>query len=387
MVKTKLIKIVNIKSKIIQGKFGDGRYYGYTDKKLISLVKITLNNKQFGFGESLVGIYSPKLFQVNVDYLSKYFVGKNIDEAFIELKKLQDNKFFFNQGILKSILSSLEIALISCKSKNDVCSFAETVNKIYLKSKFKKSKFVEIYASAGSIKSSIKNLINDFKFAKSLNINRVKIRLNLNKDFSKIIRTIKNYTDNYAIDLIANTFKPNNNKKKLIQFLRLANKNKFLWLEEPVGVESIGDSKFLSKYNNIFVSYGENFTAYYDYLMLLKLRYIKFINVDVSHCSISDLIKLILFIRKNKIKKKIILHCWGSIINLNASIEVASLFKNEIYMVEFPITKFELNDFYISSVKIKNSRVKTENYLTNVENKYNKLKINKISEKNKFRFA
>lgn len=121
--------------------------------------------------------------------------------------------------------------------------------------------------------------------------------------------------------------------------------------------------------------------------MLLKLRYIKFLNVDVSHCSISDLIKLILFIRKNKIKKKIILHCWGSIINLNASIEVASLFKNEIYMVEFPITKFELNDFYISSVKIKNSRVKTENYLTNVENKYNKLKINKISEKNKFRFA
>ena len=73
MVKTKLIKIVNIKSKIIQGKFGDGRYYGYTDKKLISLVKITLNNKQFGFGESLVGIYSPKLFQVNVDYLSNYF--------------------------------------------------------------------------------------------------------------------------------------------------------------------------------------------------------------------------------------------------------------------------------------------------------------------------
>ncbi len=132
MVKTKLIKIVNIKSKIIQGKFGDGRYYGYTDKKLISLVKITLNNKQFGFGESLVGIYSPKLFQVNVDYLSNFFVGKNIDEAFIELKKLQDNKFFFNQGILKSILSSLEIALISCKSKNDVCSFAETVNKIYL---------------------------------------------------------------------------------------------------------------------------------------------------------------------------------------------------------------------------------------------------------------
>ena len=158
-------------------------------------------------------------------------------------------------------------------------------------------------------------------------------------------------------------------------------------MEEPVEVESIGDSKFLSKYNNIFVSYGENFTSYYDYLMLLKLRYIKFLNVDVSHCSISDLIKLILFIRKNKIKKKIILHCWGSIINLNASIEVASLFKNEIYMVEFPITKFELNDFYISSVKIKNSRVKTENYLTNVENKYNKLKINKISEKNKFRFA
>ena len=93
MVKTKLIRIKNIKSKLISGKFGDQKYYGYGDKKIISLVKITLNNGNYGYGESLVGIYSPKLFELNLNYLSKYFIGKTISEGFEELK-LQYNNFF-----------------------------------------------------------------------------------------------------------------------------------------------------------------------------------------------------------------------------------------------------------------------------------------------------
>ena len=63
MVKTKLIKIINIKTKIIQGKFGNGKYFGYKDNKIISLVKFKTNTGIYGFGESLVGIYSPELFR------------------------------------------------------------------------------------------------------------------------------------------------------------------------------------------------------------------------------------------------------------------------------------------------------------------------------------
>ena len=185
MVKTKLIRIKNIKSKLISGKFGDQKYYGYGDKKIISLVKITLNNGNYGYGESLVGIYSPKLFELNLNYLSKYFIGKTISEGFEELKKLQYNKFFFYQGIIKSILSAIEIALISNHSQINKCSFADSIVKTFIKSHIKKENSVEIYASAGSIKSSLKNLKKDFIKAKELKINRIKIRLDINRNYKK----------------------------------------------------------------------------------------------------------------------------------------------------------------------------------------------------------
>ena len=121
-------------------------------------------------------------------------------------------------------------------------------------------------------------------------------------------------------------------------------------------------------------------------MSLLEKKYIKFLNIDISHCSIGDTIKLILYIRKNKVKTRIILHCWGSLINLNTSIELASIFPKEIILVEFPITKFELNDFFIIVVTIRNSKVKSSNYLELIENNYDK-KINyNQKEKDKFRF-
>ena len=71
---------------------------------------------------------------------------------------------------------------------------------------------------------------------------------------------------------------------------------------------------------------------------------------------------------------------------MNTSIELASIFPKEIILVEFPITKFELNDFFIEGVTIKNSKVKSSNYLEQIENNYDK-KINyNQKEKDKFRF-
>jgi L-alanine-DL-glutamate epimerase-like enolase superfamily enzyme len=386
MVKKNKIIIQKIETKILKGKFGDGKYFGYGDNKIISLVKITLSNKVFGFGESLVGIYSPKLFDCNVSYLSSYFLNKTINESLLIIKNLQNNKFFFYQGLIKSILAAFEIAILSNYSKLNNCPISTSIGKLLLKKKINKSKYVNVYASAGSIKSSIKDLKSDFTRAKSLNFNKIKIRLNLNTNYKKKIIFTQKFFNNFAIDLIANTYKKNNNQKKLTSFLKFIQKRRILWLEEPINVEEITNKEHLKKFKRINVSYGENFTSYYDYLSLLEKKYIKFLNIDISHCSIGDIIKLILYIRKNKVKTRIILHCWGSLINLNTSIELASIFPKEIILVEFPITKFELNDFFIEEVTIKNSKVKSSNYLEQIENNYDK-KINyNQKEKDKFRF-
>ena len=218
MVKKNKVVIKRIESKIIKGKFGDGKYFGYGKNKIVSLIKITLSNSNFGFGESLVGIYSPKLFDYNINYLSKYFLNKTINESLLIIQNLQNNKFFFYQGLIKSVLSAFEIALISNYSKLNGCSISTSINKLFLKKKINKSESVEVYASAGSINSSILDLKNDFIRAKNLNFDKIKIRINLNKNYKKIINFTENFFENYAIDLIANTFKKNNDKKNCLIF-------------------------------------------------------------------------------------------------------------------------------------------------------------------------
>ena len=89
---------------------------------------------------------------------------------------------------------------------------------------------------------------------------------------------------------------------------------------------------------------------------------------------------------ENKIKKKIILHCWGSIINLNASLEIASILKKYIYKVEFPITDFTLNDFFIKTKLIKNSAIYLNNNLEDIETFYENKPRFIISDRNKFKF-
>ena len=54
-------------------------------------------------------------------------------------------------------------------------------------------------------------------------------------------------------------------------------------------------------------------------------------------------------------------------------------------MVELPITDFSLNNFYINSLEIKDSKLKLENKLEYIDKFYDKIKYNN-SENNKFRF-
>ena len=80
-------------------------------------------------------------------------------------------------------------------------------------------------------------------------------------------------------------------------------------------------------------------------------------NIDVSHITITELVEIVIYLEKNKFRRKILFHCWGGVINLQTSLELASLFKDQIYMTEFPIADFSLNNSFIHNVEIKDSKV------------------------------
>ena len=100
----KSIKISKVESFLQKGSFGNGKYYGYKSYKVIGLVKIHTNKGFTGIGESLVGVYSPYLFKLNLNFLSDLLLNKTFTESLKILNDIQKNK----GAIINKILVSKE---------------------------------------------------------------------------------------------------------------------------------------------------------------------------------------------------------------------------------------------------------------------------------------
>tara|TARA_B100000787_G_scaffold159998_1_gene138676 strand:- start:4423 stop:5598 length:1176 start_codon:yes stop_codon:yes gene_type:complete len=374
MEQIKKIKVKSINSKILFGDFGNGKYFGYKNKKIISLVEIKLSNKLSGFGESLVGIYSPDLYKKNLEYLSKFFINKNVYECLEVSKNLQKNKFFFYSGLLKSILASIEIAIFNLIAKLKKKTFAEALNDYFFLGKRVLLNDISVYASAGSIRSTLRDLEKDLSLSEKLKIKNIKIRLNIKSEYKKKITILKSKNFKFAIDLISNTFEDNEILKfpKFLSFIKNFNP---LWIEEVLNVDKLWDFQELKKKHNIKYSYGENFNSKFDFYNLIKFYKFDYINVDISHITITELVDMVILLEKNNFKNKILFHCWGGVINLQTSLELASLFRDQVYMTEFPIADFSLNNDFVHNVDIVDSKVNL--------NSINRMNINDIHAKDK----
>jgi L-alanine-DL-glutamate epimerase-like enolase superfamily enzyme len=379
------IKITGISSKILSGKFGGGHYYGYKNDKIISLVKIESGSK-FGFGESLIGTYSPELYKKNIEYFAGKLKSKNIFEAIKIIETYKNNKFFFYQGFLKGILASLEFAILSLISNKLKISLADCINEIYFQKKQKKNKIIQIYSSAGSVNSNLNHLKKDIRKSLKLGINIMKLRIDLSKKYEKKIEYADKNLKKFSVDLIANSFSKNNNMQKVKKFLTYAKNKKILWIEEVININNFELFSKIKHFSKLKFSYGENFNSYFDYYSLLKKYKLNYINIDIGHCSITDFRKIIQYLSTQKKKKKIIFHCWGSLINLFSTLELATLFNDYVYMVEFPIADFKLNDFFLKDCKINNSKIYLQDELKIIEKKYNKFPTINHYEKKCFSF-
>jgi len=380
------IKISKIETINLKGSFGNGKYFGYGKYKVLGLVKVTTNKKISGLGECLVGVYSPELLNINIKYILKFLKNKNLEETLTEIENLQKNKFFFDTGILKSVLSSLEIAIFDILSQINKCTLRDTFKFFFFKNK-KVKNFVDIYASAGSIKSNLKDLHTEIKISRKIGIDRFKARLDINNDvFKKKLEILNNETEEFAVDLITNTYEKNQNHKKLRNFLRQVEVYSPLWIEEILNKDQLYLFFKINKKYNLKFSYGENFNSYYDFVNLLSIYKFDYINPDISHLSLRNLVKLINYIKSNNLKKKIILHCWGGSINLFTSLSIAACAPDVIKLVEFPITDFSLNKYFIENASIKNSKFEFDDKIYSNSQTLKNIKNSNIKNKLTFHF-
>ena len=192
----------------------------------------------------------------------------------------------------------------------------------------------------------------------------------------------------FSVDLICNTYEKNKNYYNLRKFLTYIHRFNPKWIEEALNVNDLHKFNEVKKIKPLSFSYGENFNSIFDYYNLAYYYKFKYINVDVSHITITDLIGLINLIEKKKLKTKIIFHCWGGIINLHTSLEIASLMKKNIEMVEFPIADFSLNNEFINSVNAKKSIIDLKSIdRKNINQFYlKKIKKKKLNKYSKYEF-
>ena len=389
MVALKKIKISKIESLVIKGNFGEGQYYGYKKLKLVSFIKIYTNTKNIGIGESLIGTYSPTLFIKNINFLNSIIAKRNIQQTLLILENLQKNKFFFNNGILKSLIAAIEIAVINLISEIKEQNFMKTATEVYFKNfSSQNHDCVDIYSSAGSINSNLTSLKNDIHKSKMLNIDRIKIRLKTDSNFKAKINLLKNNIRDFSFDLIANTYEKNRDYKKLEKFLSYIKNLKPMWIEEILNVNDLDNFHRIRNKFKLKFSYGENFNSFYDFINLIKYYKFDYINPDITHMPLSELSKIISFLKNNNLRKKIIFHCWGSVVSTHTALQIARIFNDFVKFVEFPITNFSLNNEFVDQSEIFNSKFyfndefNINRYYSNVEN----IRSNKILKKYSFNF-
>ena len=143
------IKIKQVDSLTQKSRFGDGKYFGYKKYKYLGIIKLTTDKKIIGYGETLVGVYSPKLFKINLSFISQFLITNDLSKSLNELNELKRNKFFFDNGILKSIISGVEMAIFDILAQANRTNHSN-IMKNFFKTKQQLSSKINIYASPKS---------------------------------------------------------------------------------------------------------------------------------------------------------------------------------------------------------------------------------------------
>tara|TARA_X000000950_G_scaffold287803_1_gene401742 strand:+ start:6159 stop:7295 length:1137 start_codon:yes stop_codon:yes gene_type:complete len=326
----------------ISSKYGDGKVFGQArGVKSITIIAIHTNKKIIGYGETYAGVYTPDVIDEIVKYLSSYFIGKQINN-----EKILDQiniPFVGQYGLIKSVLSGIEIAIYDILSKIHKLSLSKYLN-------HKSSNSINIYASGGSVTYDIKEILKEVNYIQDKGFKSYKMRVgfqSLKKDIGRVTNAINNlnYDSKLMIDAIMGSLKKKWNYNEAISFISNIKSKKILWIEEPLDPSNLKDYSKLRLNSKIPIAFGESFTNINEFTNSLLLNCSHYLQPDVTHCGIQDSKRLVKI--KNKIK--IAMHCWGSPISFLANLNFALAYSKVEYM-EYPLVKLEFMEHQLDNL-------------------------------------
>jgi hypothetical protein len=322
-----------------------------------------------GFSEIYCGTYRFIFLKKIIEYLFSELEGKDIDKDLV-LKNFLHQPFISGGGIVEIINS----AFYNCYymiEKN--CNF-------YFKNNFN----FKLYASGGTLSSSIDEIKNQIMFVNDNNLEALKIRLDYRdlKNSLDRIDLLSSSNCNFAIDLIYNTNYLNRLDFDLSNIIHNDKIDNLLWIEEPVFPSSAGIDweKNISYIKEIGydIALGESLSSITELQFLALYEYIDIIQLDVTHNS--DYERLASFMDINEGKKKFGIHNWGSILGQIQNLNMLNTSKNiknlwwelPLYSTKFDQELLEILNIHsnVELLEIKNLNLDSIiNFLTNHEEK------------------
>ena len=349
-----MLKIKSINTKKISNIYVGNKIYG---NKFSSILVIKTNKSDLvGYGETYLSVYVPEIINDCLKYFSQKLINRNPLEIEKNVNELQI-PFVTHNGLIKGLISGLEIALWDIKSK----FYKKPLFKLLNKNKFHNE--VSCYASSGALKLDPKKLKLDVASVLKNGFMAYKMRIGnskWNKDLQRIRAAKKALGKNLImIDAIMGSHKKKWTMSEAEKKLKFLSKFNPTWIEEPLNPYDIYDYKILKKKINSPIAFGEQYTTYEEFFSAVKNKCSDFIQPDITMVGYTDGKKLISLIKKES--KKIALHVWGSPISLLSNLHFAVAFK-EVNWLEVPFSDFnKINAKLNNNLIIKNGKISFKN--------------------------
>ena len=331
------MKIVDINGFALSSAYGDGGNFGQPlGVKSVGLVEIKTDSNIDGIGETYSGVYTPELISVIIDQIKPVLIGKDALDI-NEIYHCLQIPFISNNGLYKSIISAVDIALWDIKGKALKKPIAELLNESF-------DKTVKVYASGGSVAMSPNQISKDVEKVIDKGFRAYKMRVGHQKwkidlERVKAAKESLKENNNLMVDAIMGTL----NSWDLI----IATEKEFqlreynlTWLEEPLQPENFLDYKNLKKKSKTPIALGEAFTGINEFESYITNNCMDVLQPDVTHCGgYTGAIKILTLVEKYELP--ISMHVWGSPIAFLANLHFALAFKR-VEWLEIPQVRLQL---------------------------------------------
>ncbi len=336
------MKIINIVGYCLSSPYGEGKTFGQPKGvRSIGVVEIQTDINLTGIGETYSGVYVPELIGPITDSLANLIVGCDP----MDINRIHDVlniPFFGSTGIVKSVISAIDIALWDIKGQ----ALEKPIYKLLGEPIDNK---VKVYASGGSVTFSAAEIQSDIEQILKNGYHAYKMRIGYKsweEDLDRVRTARECLGDNneLMIDAIMGTLENPWNQDSALRNIEDLKEFDPYWVEEPLHPSNYRGYKYLKRKTSVKIAVGESFCGMHEFEAYFDS--IDIIQPDVTNCGGFSSVMNITNAAKSK-GIPVALHVWGSAISILANLHVACVLSN-VEWFEMPQVKLEIFSDYIS---------------------------------------